>query len=147
MTYLDCVIKVSNHSIINITDKFMQIFSLKIGIHAYFCTGPVCHTRSARRFCFSYVIETRQYLRKNNSFSFSILEGQTIRKGTSVYIFIYGINYDANVFPNPEKFDPERFADQNLITDERSPFAYIPFSAGSRNCIGKSISFMIINDF
>jgi cytochrome P450 len=76
-----------------------------------------------------------------------ILDGQTVRKGTNITIFIYGIHRDENVFPNSEKFDPERFADQNLITDERSPFAYIPFSAGSRNCIGKSISFMIINDF
>ncbi len=68
--------------------------------------------------------------------SLSVSGGQLVRKGTSVYIFIHAINYDANVFPNPEKFDPERFVDQQLIS-ERSPFAYIPFSAGSRNCIGK----------
>jgi cytochrome P450 len=42
------------------------------------------------------------------------------------------------VFPNPDKFDPERFANQNEEnTNQRSPYAYIPFSAGSRNCIGK----------
>jgi cytochrome P450 len=52
-------------------------------------------------------------------------------------IFIYAIHHDESVFPNPEKFDPERFANQDLITSERSHFAYIPFSAGSRNCIGK----------
>jgi cytochrome P450 len=52
-------------------------------------------------------------------------------------IFIYCIHQDANVFPNPDKFDLERFANQHLISDEHSPFAYIPFSAGSRNCIGK----------
>ena len=66
-----------------------------------------------------------------------ITGGQTIRKGTTVTIFIYGIHHDANVFPDPEKFDPERFADNPLISDERSPFAFIPFSAGSRNCIGE----------
>ncbi len=66
-----------------------------------------------------------------------IIGGQTIRKGTVVNIFIYGINHDANVFPNPEKFDPERFAKSSLTSNERSSFAFIPFSAGSRNCIGK----------
>ncbi len=70
-----------------------------------------------------------------------ILGGQIIRKGTNVGIFVYGIHHDANVFPNPEKFDPERFVNQDLISDKHSPFAYIPFSAGSRNCIGKKISF------
>ena len=62
---------------------------------------------------------------------------QIVRKGTTVFIFIFGIHHDANVFPNPDKFDPERFAENSLISDERSPFAFIPFSAGSRNCIGK----------
>ncbi len=66
-----------------------------------------------------------------------ILDGHTIRKGTAVYIFIHAIHYDESVFPNPEKFDPERYANLDLITSERSHFAYIPFSAGSRNCIGK----------
>ncbi len=62
---------------------------------------------------------------------------QIIRKGTIVYIFIHGIHNDAKVFPNPEKFDSDRFADSSSTKDERSPFAFIPFSAGSRNCIGK----------
>jgi cytochrome P450 len=62
---------------------------------------------------------------------------QIIRKGTPVIVFIYGIHHDPSVFPNPDLFDPERFADNSLISEERSPFAFIPFSAGSRNCIGK----------
>ena len=65
-------------------------------------------------------------------------ENQIIRKGTNVAIFILGIHYDANVYPNPEKFDPERFAERSATSDERSPFAFIPFSAGSRNCIGSN---------
>ena len=62
---------------------------------------------------------------------------QIIRKGTDINIFIYAIHHDANVFPDPEKFDPERFAEKALTGGERSPFDFIPFSAGSRNCIGK----------
>ncbi len=71
------------------------------------------------------------------AFDLLITGGQTIRKGTHMNIFIYGIHHDANVYPNPEKFDPERFVESSLISDENSPFAFIPFSAGSRNCIGK----------
>jgi cytochrome P450 len=66
------------------------------------------------------------------------LGNQLIRKGTNVFIFLHGIHYDANVFPNPEKFDPERFSNENQEKiNQCSPYAYIPFSAGSRNCIGK----------
>jgi cytochrome P450 len=67
----------------------------------------------------------------------SVIGGQIVRKGTTVFISIFGIHHDASVFPNPDKFDPERFFENTLISDERSPFAFIPFSAGSRNCIGK----------
>jgi len=77
------------------------------------------------------------YIDYGLNFVLFITDGQTIRKGTTVMIFLYAIHHDASVYPNPEKFDPERFASSSLTTNERSPFAYIPFSAGSRNCIGK----------
>lgn len=85
--------------------------------------------------------EDFQYCEHTNHSSLSIIDvfllgGQTIRKGSTVWIFIYGIHHDAKVFPNPEKFDPERFGDQQTNSSDISPYAYIPFSAGSRNCIG-----------
>jgi cytochrome P450 len=66
-----------------------------------------------------------------------VTDNQIIRKGTPVVIFIHGILHDANVYPHPEHFDPERFAEGSKMSNERSQFDYIPFSIGSRNCIGK----------
>jgi cytochrome P450 len=41
-------------------------------------------------------------------------------------------------WPNPEQFDPERFAAQQV--QKRHPFAYFPFAAGPRICIGRNFA-------
>lgn len=57
-----------------------------------------------------------------------------IEKGKHVLIPIYSYHNDPEYFPEPEKFDPERFSKANK--DKIRPFSYIPFGEGPRNCIG-----------
>ncbi|KAM3960574.1 cytochrome P450 9e2-like [Aphomia sociella] len=57
-----------------------------------------------------------------------------IRKGEGVAIPVWSIHRDPNHFPDPLKFDPERFSEENK--HKISPYTYIPFGMGPRNCIG-----------
>jgi cytochrome P450 family 9 len=58
-----------------------------------------------------------------------------IKKGINIWIPIYALHHDEKYFPMPEKFDPERFSDQNKGGINLG--AYLPFGIGPRNCIGK----------
>ncbi|KAJ8955791.1 hypothetical protein NQ314_006840 [Rhamnusium bicolor] len=69
-----------------------------------------------------------------------ILDGMTIPKGMNILIFIYGLHHLPELFPEPEKFDPERFLPENQLT--RHIYSYLPFSAGPRNCIGQKYAIL-----
>ncbi|XP_049285491.1 cytochrome P450 4d2-like [Anopheles funestus] len=68
------------------------------------------------------------------------MNGVTIPAGTDFTIPIYVIHRNPAVYPDPERFDPERFSDES--TQRRGPYDYIPFSIGSRNCIGQRYALM-----
>ncbi|KAJ8729800.1 hypothetical protein PYW07_016838 [Mythimna separata] len=57
-----------------------------------------------------------------------------IKKGEAVVISPWSFHRDPKFYPEPGKFDPDRFSPENR--DKITPFTYIPFGIGPRNCIG-----------
>lgn len=59
----------------------------------------------------------------------------TLNKGLQVVIPVYAIHNDPEYWPEPEKFIPERFTEDEK--HNRPQYAYLPFGAGPRLCIGR----------
>lgn len=60
--------------------------------------------------------------------------------GSVVIISPYVQHRDVRFWSDPERFDPERFDPEQSA--KRTPFTYIPFAAGPRQCIGNSFALM-----
>ncbi len=65
--------------------------------------------------------------------------GIKVPKNTVIHIATYSLHRDPQYFNDPEKFMPERFLAENRTHD---PFAYLPFGAGPRNCVGMRLALM-----
>jgi cytochrome P450 len=62
--------------------------------------------------------------------------GREVRKGDTVMLPIYALHRNHLLWPDPHRFDPDRFADPKAI----DRFAYLPFGDGPRICIGASFA-------
>ncbi|XP_020656156.3 thromboxane-A synthase [Pogona vitticeps] len=67
---------------------------------------------------------------------------QHIPSGAVIEIAVGHLHYNPKIWPEPEKFLPERFTAQ--AKQERHPFSYLPFGAGPRSCIGARLALMEI---
>lgn len=60
------------------------------------------------------------------------LLGREVRRGDTVILPVYALHRHHALWPDPDRFDPSRFADARAI----DRFAYLPFGDGPRICIG-----------
>ncbi|MEZ5777709.1 MAG: cytochrome P450 [Paracoccaceae bacterium] len=62
--------------------------------------------------------------------------GREVRPGDTVMLPIYALHRNRALWPDPDSFDPGRFADPKAV----DRFAYLPFGGGPRICIGASFA-------
>ena len=67
------------------------------------------------------------------------LEAFHVPNDTDIYLSPFILHRTAEFWPDPEHFDPDRFADGRLAKNERP---YFPFSLGPRRCLGEYFSFL-----
>jgi cytochrome P450 len=67
-----------------------------------------------------------------------LLGGYHIPAGATIYVSLHATHRLPTLWPEPDRFDPERFRAENV--ERRPRFAFIPFAAGHRNCVGASVA-------
>ncbi len=68
------------------------------------------------------------------------LGGYSLSRGSTILISPHVMHHNPQYFPEPERFDPERFSAEH--EEQRHKFAYVPFSSGPRVCIGNSFALL-----
>ena len=66
------------------------------------------------------------------------LDNYLIPKGITIGIHTFVIHRNAHIWERPNEYDPLRFQPANM--EKHGPYDYLPFSAGSRNCIGQNFA-------
>jgi cytochrome P450 len=64
----------------------------------------------------------------------------TLAKNNLVLVAPWTLHRRSDYFPNPLKFDPDRFGRDRKETFPK--YAYLPFSAGPRSCVGSGFAMM-----
>ncbi|CAI5441666.1 unnamed protein product [Caenorhabditis angaria] len=67
-----------------------------------------------------------------------VVDGKIIPEGCSIMVSPAFMHNNPRNYERFEEYDPERFSEDNI--SKRHAYAYIPFSAGPRNCIGQKFA-------
>ncbi len=55
--------------------------------------------------------------------------------GTLIMVDAWGVHHDPEIYPDPERFEPQRF-----MSERAEPYSWLPFGGGSRRCIGAALA-------
>ncbi|EAW20310.1 cytochrome P450 [Aspergillus fischeri NRRL 181] len=72
-----------------------------------------------------------------------IIDGHLIPPDTNVSIAAYTSHRDPQVFPDPETYNPDRWMAKGSDNLRNMLGMFIPFSAGTRGCIGRNVSILM----
>ena len=65
------------------------------------------------------------------------IDGYALKAGSLAIFSIFNLHHHPEFWPEPERFDPERF-----LSDENRRFSYMPFGTGERICIGNHFAML-----
>ncbi|KAF2895429.1 hypothetical protein ILUMI_10744 [Ignelater luminosus] len=68
------------------------------------------------------------------------IDNWTIPKECAIFVSIFDVHRDPEHWDNPNHFHPDHFLPE--VVTKRHPYAYVPFSAGPRGCVGKILAFI-----
>ncbi len=70
----------------------------------------------------------------------SVIGGYLVPKGADLVLSQYVTHHDPRLFPEPERFDPDRWTPE--MRRALPKFAYFPFGGGARSCVGEPFAWM-----
>ncbi|EDW02205.1 GH21869 [Drosophila grimshawi] len=94
-----------------------------------------CFVKETLRMFPSVPIISRKAVRETE-----LANGLILPAGCNITVHIFALHRNPKYWTSPEEFQPERFLPEN--SKDRHPFAYVPFSAGQRNCIGQKYAML-----
>ncbi|XP_041974729.1 cytochrome P450 6k1-like [Aricia agestis] len=80
------------------------------------------------------------YLDRKCDRTFTLNDDLTIEAGTPVFLNLLAIHYNENIYPEPKRWNPERF--RNVADGDNLNYTFLPFGEGPRFCIGKRYGMM-----
>ncbi|XP_017867897.1 PREDICTED: cytochrome P450 4p1-like [Drosophila arizonae] len=94
-----------------------------------------CFVKETMRLFPSVPIMSRKTLKETE-----LANGLILPPGAQIVMHIFDVHRNPKYWSSPEEFQPERFLPEN--SRDRHTYAYIPFSAGQRNCIGQKFALL-----
>ncbi|RID70702.1 hypothetical protein BRARA_C02701, partial [Brassica rapa] len=70
----------------------------------------------------------------------AVVGGYTVPKDTKIFINVWSIQRDPNVWENPNEFRPERFLDKKSCDFHGTDYSFLPFGSGRRICAGVALA-------